>query len=103
MAAAEVEASLLLAEYLQVDTTNPPGNETAGAQFLADQLEQEGISSTLTAFAPGRDSLFAKLEGTGNEGALCLLSHIDVVPAEEAAWMSWGWCCRIAMPASSPG
>ena len=36
--------------------------------------------------APGRDSLFAKLEGTGNEGALCLLSHIDVVPAEEAAW-----------------
>jgi acetylornithine deacetylase/succinyl-diaminopimelate desuccinylase-like protein len=86
MAAAEVEASLLIAEYLRVDTTNPPGNEAAGAHFLAAQLEADGIPSTLTAFAPGRESLIAKLEGQGDEGALCLLSHIDVVAAEAEAW-----------------
>jgi acetylornithine deacetylase/succinyl-diaminopimelate desuccinylase-like protein len=88
----EVEASLVLAEYLRVDTINPPGNESAGAQFLAEQLAADGIESTLTAFSPGRDSLIAKLEGRPaqgqeKEGALCLLSHIDVVEAETDAWI----------------
>jgi acetylornithine deacetylase/succinyl-diaminopimelate desuccinylase-like protein len=89
--AEEVEASLLMADYFRVDTTNPPGKETLGAQFLADQLRAEGIPSTLTAFSPGRDSLIAKLEGQSKagepqEGALCLLSHIDVVEAESDSW-----------------
>jgi acetylornithine deacetylase/succinyl-diaminopimelate desuccinylase-like protein len=91
LAAEEVEVSLTLAEYLRVDTINPPGNESAGAQFLADQLAMDGIPSVLSAFEPGRDSLIAKLEGhpeagQTKEGALCLLSHIDVVEAENEAW-----------------
>jgi len=28
----------LLRRYLMIDTTNPPGNEIAGARFLADVL-----------------------------------------------------------------
>jgi len=91
MATEEVEASLLMADYFRVDTTNPPGNERLGAQFLAEQLTIDGIASTLTAFSPGRDSLIAKLEansksGTSKEGALCLLSHIDVVETESSSW-----------------
>ena len=37
------EAVELLSQYLQIDTTNPPGNENKGVKFLAGILEKEGI------------------------------------------------------------
>ncbi len=75
-----------LAAYLQVDTTNPPGNELRGAQFLADLLAKEGIPSQIDEFAPGRANLIARLPGSGQEKPLCLISHTDVVTAEPAFW-----------------
>lgn len=75
-----------LAAYLQVDTTNPPGNELRGAQFLADLLAKEGITSEIDEFAPGRANLIARLPGSGQEKPLCLISHIDVVTAEPQFW-----------------
>lgn len=82
------ETVALLSEYLRVDTRNPPGNETDGARFLARLLDKEGIASTVHEFAPGRGSLVARLEATGakEDKPLCLLSHLDVVPAEDAEW-----------------
>jgi len=87
-AAAGQEAVSQLAAYLQVDTRNPPGNERAGAEFLAALLRREGISSTLYEFAPGRASLVARLPAVGapQQRPLCLMSHLDVVPAEDGAW-----------------
>lgn len=82
------EASLVLAGYLQVDTINPPGNEARGAQYFAEVLKKEGIDSEVLEFAPGRSNLIARLKATGApvEKPLCLLSHIDVVPAEVEQW-----------------
>jgi acetylornithine deacetylase/succinyl-diaminopimelate desuccinylase-like protein len=82
------EAVSLLSRYLQVDTRNPPGNETRGADFFAAELEKEGIDSTVWEFAPGRGSLVARLKATGTpeDKPLCLLSHLDVVTAEDAEW-----------------
>ena len=34
-----------LQEYIGIDTTNPPGNEIAGARFFARIFEAEGIPS----------------------------------------------------------
>ena len=85
-ARAEVESTLLMSRYLATDTVNPPGNEALGAQFIAETLAEEGLESRIVEFAPGRASVFSKLQGNGEEGALCLFSHIDVVPAEEAKW-----------------
>ena len=84
--AAGAEAAQLLSGYLQVDTANPPGNETRGAQYLAALLEKEGIDSETVEFAPGRGSLIARLRGTGAQKPLCLLSHLDVVPAAAHFW-----------------
>ncbi len=83
---AAVELSALLAGYLQLDTVNPPGNETRGAEYLADVLSREGIPWEIHEHAPGRGSLVARLEGSGEQEPLCLLSHIDVVPGEEEHW-----------------
>ena len=74
-----------LQAYIEIDTTNPPGNETRGAAFFADILEEAGIRYETAESAPGRGNIWARLEG-GDEPALVLLHHMDVVPATPAAW-----------------
>jgi acetylornithine deacetylase/succinyl-diaminopimelate desuccinylase-like protein len=86
-AAAGDEAVDLLSRYHRVDTRNPPGNETLGAQFLAAELKRDGIESEVHEYAPGRGSLVARLRAARpTQRPLCLLSHLDVVPAEDAEW-----------------
>jgi acetylornithine deacetylase/succinyl-diaminopimelate desuccinylase-like protein len=76
----------LLRAYLMIDTTNPPGNETAGARFLADVLAREGIESRVVESAAGRASLVARLRGDGSLGGIVLHHHIDVVYADRRFW-----------------
>ncbi|MFO0595663.1 MAG: M20/M25/M40 family metallo-hydrolase [Myxococcaceae bacterium] len=82
------EAVGVLQAYLQIDTINPPGNETRGADFLKAELQEDGLEAEVVEFAPGRGSLIARLKATAPNGEkpLCLLSHIDVVPAETDTW-----------------
>lgn len=80
------EATRWLQEYLRVRTVNPPGNETAGAEFLKAVLAREGIAAETFEYAPGRGNLYARLPGTGVQRPMVLLSHIDVVPADSARW-----------------
>ena len=74
-----------LSQYIQIDTTNPPGNEQRGVVYLSDILSASGVSYETAESAPGRGNLWAKLEG-GNKPALVLLHHIDVVPADPSYW-----------------
>jgi len=83
---AGAELTELTAGHLQVDTVNPPGNETRGAEFLADVLSREGIPWEIHEHAEGRGTLIARLPGSGAQEPICLLSHIDVVPGVEADW-----------------
>jgi acetylornithine deacetylase/succinyl-diaminopimelate desuccinylase-like protein len=80
------EAVGLLRAYLAIDTTNPPGNEAAGARFLADVLARAGIESQTVESAPGRANLVARVRGDGSLGAIVLHHHIDVVYADRRFW-----------------
>ncbi|HEX3177410.1 MAG TPA: M20/M25/M40 family metallo-hydrolase [Methylomirabilota bacterium] len=80
------EAIELLSAYLRIDTTNPPGNEIAGARFLAEVLERDGIESRIVESAPGRANLVARLAGDGSLGGIVLHHHIDVVYADRRYW-----------------
>jgi acetylornithine deacetylase/succinyl-diaminopimelate desuccinylase-like protein len=82
----EPEAEAWLSRYLQIDTTNPPGNETAGAEFLRHLLAQEGIEARLLGPMPRRQSLYARLASGSDRPALLLMHHIDVVAARAAEW-----------------
>lgn len=86
--AVEREATELLQAYLRIDTTNPPGGEEAGAQFLAQLLRREGFDPIFYEAAEGRVSISARRPGTDSAGTrpIVLLSHIDVVPAEREHW-----------------
>jgi acetylornithine deacetylase/succinyl-diaminopimelate desuccinylase-like protein len=75
-----------LRRYLMVDTTNPPGQEAAGAAFLAEILDRERIPATVEESAPGRANLVARLRGDGSLGGLVLHHHIDVVYADPRYW-----------------
>jgi len=80
------EAVGLLQRYLALDTTNPPGNEIAGARFLADVLAAEGVASETVESTPGRANLTARLGGDGSLGGVVLHHHIDVVYADRRYW-----------------
>jgi acetylornithine deacetylase/succinyl-diaminopimelate desuccinylase-like protein len=82
----EREAEEALVGYLRVDTTNPPGNETAGAEYLKGLLAKDGIEAKLVGSDPRRQAIYARLDSPSSEKALLLLSHIDVVPADAASW-----------------
>ncbi len=72
-------------EYLRINTTDPPGNEVETMRWFAHILAQEGIPFDTAVSAPGRGNIWARLKG-GNQPALVLLHHMDVVPADPKYW-----------------
>ena len=76
----------LLQQYVRIDTSNPPGNETAGARFLASQIERGGVHAEVIESAPGRGNVYARIRGKRRGEGLMLLNHIDVVPADGRGW-----------------
>ena len=84
--ALEDQAVTLLSRYIQIDTTNPPGDELKAALFLKAILERDGIPTRVIESAPGRANIYARLKGNGAKKAIVLMHHMDVVPAEAKLW-----------------
>lgn len=82
------ENTRFLSRLLQFDTTNPPGNETECLRWIQSELAKDEISSQLLESAPGRGNLIARIraKGTPRGGALLLMGHVDVVPADASEW-----------------
>ncbi len=89
------EAASYLSQYIKIDTTNPPGNELAGAEFLAGILRKNGIEATLFDTARMRACVYARLKGNGRKRPVVLLNHIDVVPADAKDWKYPPFCGEI--------
>jgi acetylornithine deacetylase/succinyl-diaminopimelate desuccinylase-like protein len=82
----EEEATNLLSDLLRINTTNPPGNETEAAKYLAKNVQKDGFQCELFESASGRGSVITRLKGTGEKPSLLLLSHLDVVAANPKEW-----------------
>lgn len=83
------EAQTWLADLIRIDTTNPPGNELAAANYIADVLRREDINPTVLELAPGRGAVVARLQAgplPDSSRALLLLSHLDVVGVDPSKW-----------------
>ena len=76
----------LLSRLIQVDTTNPPGNETPAAKLIAEEIEGKGLEYKLLESAPGRGNIVAWAESRQPGPTVLLLSHLDVVPANPEEW-----------------
>src|SRR6185312_8739325 len=58
---------------VQIDTTNPPGNETKAVDYLKKVLEDEGIPTQTFALDPNRTNLVARLKGNGSKKPLLIM------------------------------
>ncbi|MCP9490398.1 MAG: M20/M25/M40 family metallo-hydrolase [Solirubrobacteraceae bacterium MAG38_C4-C5] len=101
----EQEAVELLQRLIRFDTVNPPGAERAAQELLGGLLEDAGFEVTLVGRTQERPNLVARLRGpapapTNADGSavagtggptLCLLSHVDTVLADPAAWSRDPW------------
>lgn len=76
----------LTRRLLAFDTVNPPGNESACAQFLAGVLGDAGFDTRTYDFEPQRTTLVATLRSTGTKRPIVLTGHLDVVPLGAAPW-----------------
>jgi acetylornithine deacetylase/succinyl-diaminopimelate desuccinylase-like protein len=79
----------ILAHYralVQLDTSNPPGNEITVVNYLKKALEAEGIPTETFALDPNRPNLVARLKGNGSKQPLLILAHTDVVPVQREKW-----------------
>ena len=86
MTSLRAEATELLSGLIQLDTTNPPGNETIAAEYLREYLEAAGLECELIARSPKRANLVTRIKGTGDGPSLLLLGHTDVVLADPSEW-----------------
>jgi acetylornithine deacetylase/succinyl-diaminopimelate desuccinylase-like protein len=80
------EITHFLSDLIRINTTNPPGNETQAATYIAQYLAKEGFKTEIIESAPGRGNVITRLKGTGEKPSLLLLSHLDVVAANPNEW-----------------
>ena len=85
-AAARDEVVKILSGFVRIDTSNPPGNETKGAEYLKSILDRDGIASEIFEMEPGRGNIVARLKGSGKKRPVLLMGHIDVVGVEREKW-----------------
>ncbi len=71
---------------VQLDTSNPPGNETRVVEYLKKVLEDEGIPTKTFALDPKRANIVARLKGNGSKKPLLILAHSDVVGVQREKW-----------------
>ncbi|MBU4276557.1 MAG: M20 family metallopeptidase [Proteobacteria bacterium] len=75
----------LTSRLIQIDTSNPPGNEGAVAAVLAPLLEKAGYTVEMHDMAPGRPNLVARISW-GPEPPLLLTGHMDTVTEGGEQW-----------------
>src|SRR3989442_14672236 len=71
---------------LRLDTSNPPGNETAVVDYLAKVFTREGIPFQTFALEPSRANLVARLKGNGRKRPILIMGHTDVVTVDPTKW-----------------
>jgi acetylornithine deacetylase/succinyl-diaminopimelate desuccinylase-like protein len=83
------EALGWLQGLIRINTTNPPGNELAAANYIAGILEHEGIAHEVIELSPGRGVVIGRLTSSAISDpsrALLLLGHMDVVGVSREKW-----------------
>lgn len=80
------EAFEHLRALVRIDTTNPPGGETAACEYIKKELAKEGMDSEILEKEPGRGNIVTRLNGDSSMKPLLLQGHVDVVAAEEDQW-----------------
>ena len=85
----KAERAEILRHYralVQIDTSNPPGNETLVTNYLKGVFEAAGIPVKTFALEPARANLVARIKGNGSKRPVLIMAHTDVVGVQREKW-----------------
>jgi len=71
---------------VQLDSSDPPGNETRVVDYVKKILDAEGIPVIVAAKEPSRANLIARLKGNGSRRPLLIMGHTDTVRVDASKW-----------------
>ena len=71
---------------VRINSSSPPGNETAVVDYLKGVLDREGIRYRVFALNPNRANLVARLKGNGRKRPVLILGHTDTVGVQPEKW-----------------
>ncbi len=80
------EALKHLQALVQIDSTNPPGNETRVVEYVKKVFDAEGIPSVVVWKDPSRANLIARIKGNGSKKPLLIMGHSDTVKVDPSKW-----------------
>ena len=80
------EAAGYLVDLVQIDSSNPPGNETRVVEYLQDVFAGAGIESETFALDPDRANLVVRYRGNGSKRPILIMGHTDVVGVQAENW-----------------
>ncbi len=80
------EAMRTLQALVQIDSTNPPGNETRVVEYVKKVFDAEGIPSIVVSKDPARANLIARIKGNGSKKPLLIMGHSDTVKVDPSKW-----------------
>mgnify|MGYP001109018426 CR=1 FL=1 len=70
----------LTQQLIQIDSQNPPGDESGIAGFVKDYLENLGLKTRVYEFKKGRLNVVAIIKGRDKKHSLLITPHLDTVP-----------------------
>ena len=88
--AVEAETLQHFRALVQIDTSNPPGNETRAVDYVKQVLEKEGIPVEVFASDASRANLVARIKGNGKKKPILVMGHTDVVSIDPKKWVDHG-------------
>ena len=71
---------------VQIDSTDPPGNETRVVDYVRKVFDAEGIQYIVAAKDPARANIVARLRGNGSKRPLLIVGHSDTVKVDPSKW-----------------
>src|ERR1700733_12530835 len=71
---------------VQIDSSDPPGNETKVAEYVKKTLEAEGIPVMMVAQDPARANIIARLKGSGSKRPLLIMGPGGMGRVDASAW-----------------
>lgn len=84
----------LTRKLIQINSENPPGDESALADFARGYLEKLGLRVRIVEFRKKRANLIAYLERPENKHSLLVTPHLDTVCAGKS-WKTPPWSAKI--------
>ncbi len=91
MADLQQETADVLSKLIAFNTVNPPGDERACQEWLAEYLTEAGLECELVGAEENRPNLVARLPGEQPGPVLGYLSHVDTVLADPEDWSRDPW------------